>query len=274
MSFGNIYPPPSFIASSSTTPVPIPVPKIKSKGKKTVKTIPKIEIPAKKRIRIESESETERKPQINEDQLVQDIIRSGIDTIADPRVYDPIPPDTMRKTTGNELTGAVRKRWVAFMKDYKKLAKLRGETDDAITNFGQVNYRVVAFASDKQKALDDIIAKYGHRVSTPSTHPEAQEPTIDSMVEDEVEPKLTEPQQKHIKGVIEILKKQPKLKADIKRTITEELTKGSINPAQFHQYVQEIENVMIEKEAPLAIRGKTKTPKIDKSKKKEKVVTL
>ena len=73
------------------------------------------------------------------------------------------------------------------------------------------------------------------------------------------EPKISQSQLDHIKEVVEILKKHPKLKDDIRRTITEELTKGYINPEQFKEYNQaiELENI---KEAPPAIRVK-KVPK-------------
>ena len=56
------------------------------------------------------------------------------------------------------------------------------------------------------------------------------------------------------------MEKEPKLKNDINRTITEELTKGYINPEQFKHYKQETEKVNIMK-APIAIRGTQKTAK-------------
>ena len=68
------------------------------------------------------------------------------------------------------------------------------------------------------------------------------------------EPVLSEAQLKHIKDVVDIMEKEPKLKNDINRTITEELTKGYINPEQFKHYKQEIEKVNIMK-APTAKRG-------------------
>ena len=52
---------------------------------------------------------------------------------------------------------------------------------------------------------------------------------------------------------MKMLEKDPKLRANKKRTITEELTKGSINPDQFNKYNQEIERVQIEKEVPAAM---------------------
>ena len=60
---------------------------------------------------------------------------------------------------------------------------------------------------------------------------------------------------------MKMLEKDPKRRADIKRTITEEVTKGSINPDQFDKCNQEIERVQIEKEVPEAIRGKRKKAK-------------
>ena len=76
----------------------------------------------------------------------------------------------------------------------------------------------------------------------------------------EKEPDLTDSQLKHIADVVKIMEKEPKLKSEIKRTITEELAKGYINPAQFKRYNQEIENLNTIQEAPQAIRAK-KTPK-------------
>ena len=73
------------------------------------------------------------------------------------------------------------------------------------------------------------------------------------------EPKISQSQLQHIKEVIAILEKHPALKEDIRRTITEELTKGYINPEQFKEYKQAIEAVSI-KEAPPAVRAR-KTPK-------------
>ena len=73
------------------------------------------------------------------------------------------------------------------------------------------------------------------------------------------EPKISQSQLQHIKEVVTILEKHPALKEDIRRTITEELTKGYINPEQFKEYKQAIEAVSI-KEAPPAVRAR-KTPK-------------
>ena len=74
------------------------------------------------------------------------------------------------------------------------------------------------------------------------------------------QPKLNESQLKHIKEVVEIMEKEPKLKADIKRTIVEELAKGYINPEQFKRYSQELDNLNTKQETPQTIRAK-KTPK-------------
>ncbi|MEI6188359.1 MAG: hypothetical protein WCP46_07710 [Alphaproteobacteria bacterium] len=73
------------------------------------------------------------------------------------------------------------------------------------------------------------------------------------------QPVLSESQLKHIKDVVDIMEKEPKLKSDIHRTITEELTKGYINPDQFKHFKQKIDEADI-KLAPEAIRVK-KTPK-------------
>ena len=91
----------------------------------------------------------------------------------------------------------------------------------------------------------------------------------------EKEPTLTLNQLSHIKDVIEILNKDPKLKSDIKRTITEELTKGYIKPEQYKKYNEEIEKFNVLHEMPEAIRGTKKNEKSKKSqKKKPKIVTL
>ena len=69
---------------------------------------------------------------------------------------------------------------------------------------------------------------------------------IDEIIE---EPKISTSKVKHIKDVVKILEKQPALKNDIRRNIVEELTKGYINPDQFKEYNQAIEEAGI-KEAP------------------------
>ena len=92
---------------------------------------------------------------------------------------------------------------------------------------------------------------------------------IDEIIE---EPKLSESQLKHIKDVVKILEKQPALKNDIRRTIVEELTKGYINPDQFKEYNQAIEEAGI-KEAPPAVRArKTPKPRAKKSQQTDKAI--
>ena len=89
------------------------------------------------------------------------------------------------------------------------------------------------------------------------------------------EPELSPSQLKHISEVMKIMEKEPQLKKDIKRTITEELTKGYINHDQFKKYSSEIERVQIEKEIPEAIREiKTSKPKPSAKKAKQQVDTL
>lgn len=192
------------------------------------------------------------------------------------------PSETVTKTPiiGNELKGEVKKKWVQFMKDYKKWALEQNLTGPDITAFAKHYYKTIASAPDQNKALDDFIKNFKSsypfesRIIT-EVNPEKQEATIEDLLDHEKEEQLTEPQIKHIQGVIKVLKKEPELKADIKRTITEELTKGTINPTQFKEYNNKIENAIIESEAPIAIRGELKVkPKKDKQKKKPKVVTL
>jgi len=82
---------------------------------------------------------------------------------------------------------------------------------------------------------------------------------VDVETNKEKEPKISQSQLQHIKEVVKILEKHPALKNDIRRTITEELTKGYINHEQFKEYNTAIEEVQA-KEAPASIRAK-KTPK-------------
>ena len=190
------------------------------------------------------------------------------------------PSSTITPIIGNELTGEIKKRWLAFMKDYKKWALEQNLTGQDIKAFAKHYYKTIASASDQNVALDNFIKSFktsypfeSHII--PDVNPEKQEATIEDLLDKEKEEQLTEPQIKHIKGVIKVLKKEPKLKADIKRTITEELTKGTINPTQFKEYNNKIENAIIEAEAPIATRGESKTKtKKDNQKKKPKVVTL
>ena len=80
-----------------------------------------------------------------------------------------------------------------------------------------------------------------------------------NIVQEEVnEPKISQSQLDHINKVVKILEKHPGLKNDIRRTITEELTKGYINPEQFKEYNQAIEYAKAKdeaKEAPPAVRA-------------------
>ena len=103
----------------------------------------------------------------------------------------------------------------------------------------EMSYMSVPTTAKDDMILDDIVEVEGG----PSTN----------------EPKISQSQLQHIKEVIAILEKHPALKEDIRRTITEELTKGYINPEQFKEYKQAIEAVSI-KEAPPAVRAR-KTPK-------------
>jgi len=103
----------------------------------------------------------------------------------------------------------------------------------------EMSYMSVPTTAKDNMILDDIVEVEGG----PSTN----------------EPKISQSQLQHIKEVIAILEKHPALKEDIRRTITEELTKGYINPEQFKEYKQAIEAVSI-KEAPPAVRAR-KTPK-------------
>ena len=134
----------------------------------------------------------------------------------------------------------------------------------------------------------------GQETFTPSYEPSFTE----SIGDIGVEPELTDAQKKHITDIIQMIEKDPKLKADIKRTITEELTKGYINKSQYKMYNEELEKLNIIQDTPKAIRGKRtkrKNKQSDKSiiplnlepsplpkdkpykttsKKKDKIVTL
>ena len=111
-------------------------------------------------------------------------------------------------------------------------------------------------------------------LKNPTTAPIIED---DAMILDEPAARISEPilsksQLKHINDVVKIMEKEPKLKADIKRTITEELTKGYINKDQFKKYNEEIEKVNIMMETPEAIRGK-RTIKKQRAKKSKQVDT-
>ena len=113
-------------------------------------------------------------------------------------------------------------------------------------------------------------------IYVPSESDDGNVPTEarDHMMIDETieEPKLSQSQLKHIKDVVKILEKQPALKTDIRRTIVEELTKGYINPEQFKEYNQAIEDIAI-KEAPTAVRArKTPKPRAKKSQQSDKAI--
>jgi len=113
-------------------------------------------------------------------------------------------------------------------------------------------------------------------IYVPSEFDDGNVPTEarDHMMIDETieEPKLSKSQLKHIKDVVKILEKQPALKTDIRRTIVEELTKGYINPEQFKEYNQAIEDIAI-KEAPTAVRArKTPKPRAKKSQQTDKAI--
>ena len=138
------------------------------------------------------------------------------------------------------------------------------------------------------------LSNSGQETFTPSYEPSFTE----SIGDIGVEPELTDAQKKHITDIIQMIEKDPKLKADIKRTITEELTKGYINKSQYKMYNEELEKLNIIQDTPKAIRGKRtkrKNKQSDKSiiplnlepsplpkdkpykttsKKKDKIVTL
>ena len=115
-----------------------------------------------------------------------------------------------------------------------------------------MSYMSVPTTAKDNMILDDIVEVDGG----PSTN----------------EPKISQSQLQHFKEVIAILEKHPALKEDIRRTITEELTKGYINPEQFKEYKQAIEAVSI-KEAPPAVRArKTPKPRAKKSAQSDKAI--
>ena len=136
--------------------------------------------------------------------------------------------------------------------------------EQTATNYLKLLYNVDAPENISPSDVD--IAGYISE-STPSymsVPTEARDMQVDR--DPKEEPKLSPSQLQHIEGVVKILEKDPKLKNDIKRTITEELTKGYINPDQFKHYNQELERITIEKEVPEAIRGKRKAkPRAKKS---------
>ena len=88
--------------------------------------------------------------------------------------------------------------------------------------------------------------------------------SVDDVMKDD-QP-LNDTQINHIKGVMKILEKEPKLKSDIKRTITEELAKANMNTNEFDKYNEELEKLNIIQDAPIAVRGnRTVKPRAKKS---------
>ena len=180
-----------------------------------------------------------------------------------PKVHMIFQPPFIPK---GELEGETRKQWVKFMKEVKGWAKEQKLTDKEYKSFAEYYYKAIANSTNPEKTLNQFMK--GFKEMYPFESQVIPDIPIDPVHRDDpvddvigvVQP-LSEPQTIHIKGVMKMLEKDPKLRADIKRTITEELTKGSINPDQFDKYNQEIERVQIEKEVPEAIRGTRKTAK-------------
>ena len=119
--------------------------------------------------------------------------------------------------------------------------KEQGQTDDEIKSFAKFYYQSIARSPNQDDALDEFINNFKHmypfesRIVPQVVAPESQESSIEDVMEEDKpeEQKLSERQLKHISEVVKIIEKEPKLKEDIKRTMTEELTKGTINPAEF-----------------------------------------
>ena len=205
-------------------------------------------------------------------------------------------PETMKIKT---LKGEVRKNWVEFMKIVKSWSHPKNIDPKNIYDFSQYYYKILTNANRKQETLDAMMELFRRNMADKETlkdiipiqvvpyeeqetaNPESSEPKIEDIMDEDETQTVQQPpppavyssnvlspvQLKHIEEVVKIMQKEPKLKADIKRTITEELTKGYIKPDEFQRYNEELEKLNITQDTPQTIREKrTKKPRAKKSK--------
>ena len=91
----------------------------------------------------------------------------------------------------------------------------------------------------KAKSLSELI---GPSIGATAPPP----PTTTKIVTPEKpKEKLNKKQKQHIGEITKILKSQPELKKDIKKTITEELAKGNMNDEAFNEYNDEINKLEV-----------------------------
>ena len=183
------------------------------------------------------------------------------------------------KLKEKELKGDVKKKWVSFGKKFKKEMKNKGDTDEEIKTMAKYYHDLILNSSDQEKTLEEIIQNYND-IYIP-LYTKQEDENIDGVMDEDKEekfdekkfkhetrlekiikkePTLTTEQADHIAKVFDIIEKDPKLKADIRRTITEEVAKGTMKPDQFKVYDEELKMLDTKDATPEAIRQK-KTPK-------------
>ena len=206
-------------------------------------------------------------------------------------------PETMKVKT---LTGDVKQNWVQFMKIVKSWSHTKNIDTKNIYDFSRYYYKILTNSDRKQETLDTMMELFRRNMADKETlkdiipiqvvpyeeqetaNPESSEPKIEDIMDEDETQTVEQPpppavyssnvlsplQLKHIEEVVKIMQKEPKLKADIKRTITEELTKGYIKHDEFKKYNEEIEKLNITQDTPQTIRGKRtiKKPRAKKSK--------
>ena len=180
-------------------------------------------------------------------------------------------------------------------------------------SFAKHYYTIVVNSDNKEETLDNMVSVFntnrykktfdelipikvvaGEEEQQQITEPEITGPRIEDIMDEDEQPQptqqpaktqpqpqtqtLSQSQLKHIEEVVKIMEKDPKLKSDIKRTITEELAKGYLKPDEFIKYNTELEKLNIAQDTPITVRGTSKPPKgktpKNTQKKKTKIITL
>ena len=127
---------------------------------------------------------------------------------------------TVAPSASTAITSKGKKKWIT--KEEQKKGKQQ---------VGQPSK--VESKSEQSDTLSNVFTAYKGDTTDAETELTALM-SLDSHIVDvetnkEKEPKISQSQLQHIKEVVKILEKHPNLKEDIRRTITEELTKGYIN---------------------------------------------
>ena len=270
--------------------------------------------PPTKRIRLESEVESDRSQPKNEDQLVQGLIEEGVTNISKPFTSNEIIvySNQMTKKPIN-ITGSIRKKWLDLMGDIKSWTIENKLPFAKFASFAKHYYTIVVNSDNKEETLDNMVSVFntnrykktfdelipikvvaGEEEQQQITEPEITGPRIEDIMDEDEQPQptqqpaktqpqpqtqtLSQSQLKHIEEVVKIMEKDPKLKSDIKRTITEELAKGYLKPDEFIKYNTELEKLNIAQDTPITVRGTSKPPKgktpKNTQKKKTKIITL